>query len=101
MTAAKVIEEIIHLPREERSEEHTSELQSQSNVVCRLRLEKKRIACAPRGGLRYAGQESTVRVPIPGGSLGEPARAAKPRRLPDLPASLAPFRPSSATALVH
>src|SRR2546427_6914094 len=27
--------------REERSEEHTSELQSQSNLVCRLLLEKK------------------------------------------------------------
>src|SRR5688572_2151691 len=27
-------------PRVERSEEHTSELQSQSNLVCRLRLEK-------------------------------------------------------------
>src|SRR5688572_31108936 len=37
-----------------RSEEHTSELQSQSNLVCRLLLEKKKrkaattaIACAP------------------------------------------------------
>src|SRR5256886_6003587 len=34
----------------ERSEEHTSELQSQSNLVCRLLLEKKKkddnIACA-------------------------------------------------------
>src|SRR2546430_11421752 len=31
-------------PREEdRSEEHTSELQSQSNLVCRLLLEKKKI----------------------------------------------------------
>src|SRR2546430_13575396 len=32
---------------EERSEEHTSELQSQSNLVCRLLLEKKkkRAAC--------------------------------------------------------
>src|SRR2546430_7163801 len=29
---------------EERSEEHTSELQSQSNLVCRLLLEKKKIA---------------------------------------------------------
>src|SRR2546430_11312340 len=29
------------LPRIERSEEHTSELQSQSNLVCRLLLEKK------------------------------------------------------------
>src|SRR2546430_17168924 len=29
-------------PRERRSEEHTSELQSQSNLVCRLLLEKKK-----------------------------------------------------------
>src|SRR5688572_32748024 len=29
-------------PREGRSEEHTSELQSQSNLVCRLLLEKKK-----------------------------------------------------------
>src|SRR2546430_9499107 len=29
---------------EERSEEHTSELQSQSNLVCRLLLEKKKKA---------------------------------------------------------
>src|SRR2546427_6278924 len=28
---------------ERRSEEHTSELQSQSNIVCRLLLEKKKI----------------------------------------------------------
>src|SRR2546430_11711583 len=33
-----------------RSEEHTSELQSQSNLVCRLLLEKKKEApfCSPR-----------------------------------------------------
>src|SRR5256886_6909394 len=42
----------------ERSEEHTSELQSQSNLVCRLLLEKKKNAhCqappAPRVSLRY------------------------------------------------
>src|SRR5688572_32101683 len=30
-------------PRRPRSEEHTSELQSQSNLVCRLLLEKKKI----------------------------------------------------------
>src|SRR2546427_5964278 len=30
----------------ERSEEHTSELQSQSNLVCRLLLEKKNGACS-------------------------------------------------------
>src|SRR5688572_33085907 len=32
-----------HHEMEERSEEHTSELQSQSNLVCRLLLEKKKI----------------------------------------------------------
>src|SRR2546430_11303648 len=31
-------------PRRLRSEEHTSELQSQSNLVCRLLLEKKNIS---------------------------------------------------------
>src|SRR2546430_12110975 len=30
------------MPRVQRSEEHTSELQSQSNLVCRLLLEKKK-----------------------------------------------------------
>src|SRR2546430_3309318 len=33
-----------------RSEEHTSELQSQSNLVCRLLLEKKRISRVGRVG---------------------------------------------------
>src|SRR5688572_32328745 len=33
--------------RERRSEEHTSELQSQSNLVCRLLLEKKKILPDP------------------------------------------------------
>src|SRR2546430_12775033 len=32
----------------DRSEEHTSELQSQSNLVCRLLLEKKKCSCRPR-----------------------------------------------------
>src|SRR2546430_17671303 len=31
-----------HRAAEDRSEEHTSELQSQSNLVCRLLLEKKK-----------------------------------------------------------
>src|SRR2546430_12965059 len=36
-----------------RSEEHTSELQSQSNLVCRLLLEKKKYICPtrPRAGM--------------------------------------------------
>src|SRR2546422_9663900 len=36
------------LPRE-RSEEHTSELQSRLHLVCRLLLEKKTTAIVPRG----------------------------------------------------
>src|SRR3989475_10437720 len=32
----------VHVALERRSEEHTSELQSQSNLVCRLLLEKKK-----------------------------------------------------------
>src|SRR5260221_4579659 len=33
--------------RVQRSEEHTSELQSHSDLVCRLLLEKKKKACCP------------------------------------------------------
>src|SRR2546430_5037374 len=33
---------VVHVSCRERSEEHTSELQSQSNLVCRLLLEKKK-----------------------------------------------------------
>src|SRR5688572_31990739 len=36
--------------RRTRSEEHTSELQSQSNLVCRLRLEKKNAQLGHRSG---------------------------------------------------
>src|SRR5256886_5373625 len=37
-----------------RSEEHTSELQSQSNIVCRLLLEKKKTSCSREPILRCA-----------------------------------------------
>src|SRR2546430_10367256 len=40
-----------------RSEEHTSELQSQSNLVCRLLLEKKKIATAGSIWLSYVPSE--------------------------------------------
>src|SRR2546430_6974637 len=41
--------------RQARSEEHTSELQSQSNLVCRLLLEKKKHASArSSGSSRYS-----------------------------------------------
>src|SRR5256886_7405259 len=36
-----------------RSEEHTSELQSQSNLVCRLLLEKKNVAATPSKSVGY------------------------------------------------
>src|SRR2546427_6521731 len=48
--------EPLHLPPDrrfgsrERSEEHTSELQSQSNLVCRLLLEKKKKRSVRREG---------------------------------------------------
>src|SRR5688572_31105592 len=38
-----------HLRGKQRSEEHTSELQSQSNLVCRLLLEKKKNKCISNG----------------------------------------------------
>src|SRR2546430_12451320 len=37
--------------RRERSEEHTSELQSQSNLVCRLLLEKKKLGSICAAGV--------------------------------------------------
>src|SRR5205085_8128530 len=40
--ADRFMAEIARAPRRNRSEEHTSELQSQSNLVCRLLLEKKK-----------------------------------------------------------
>src|SRR2546430_4041397 len=58
-----------------RSEEHTSELQSQSNLVCRLLLEKKQVPAAP----------------IPGSCLPY-------RKLPDIDASSPPWRSASRTA---
>src|SRR5205085_2810396 len=45
-----------------RSEEHTSELQSQSNLVCRLLLEKKKNTHNKRLGLNY--QQIPVNAPV-------------------------------------
>src|SRR2546430_10424310 len=43
-TLAAQIQSLLTLfPQAKRSEEHTSELQSQSNLVCRLLLEKKKV----------------------------------------------------------
>src|SRR2546427_7189005 len=45
-----------------RSEEHTSELQSQSNLVCRLLLEKKKKASTPGCGCATAGCRTCSRT---------------------------------------
>src|SRR2546430_6122301 len=48
-----------------RSEEHTSELQSQSNLVCRLLLEKKKIECTSCRGLSlYLVSASHLDAPL-------------------------------------
>src|ERR1022692_210917 len=41
------------VPKQNRSEEHTSELQSPCNLVCRLLLEKKKKKTRPRERLRW------------------------------------------------
>src|SRR2546430_8839448 len=65
-----------------RSEEHTSELQSQSNLVCRLLLEKKKIH--ERRGL-LPNRQATLRRAAPAyASQNSQRRAA---RLRDIPAS--------------
>src|SRR2546430_4742454 len=52
--------------RRERSEEHTSELQSQSNLVCRLLLEKKNTHTRRRSArLTHGGACSTRNAPSP------------------------------------
>src|SRR2546430_2907200 len=45
---------------ETRSEEHTSELQSQSNLVCRLLLEKKKTRLLPERSLEAHDGERSI-----------------------------------------
>src|SRR2546430_3617012 len=64
-----------------RSEEHTSELQSQSNLVCRLLLEKKKIAgtvCCDRPERRRAAGANDYGTQLP-----EPVHALYTRMLTD------------------
>src|SRR5579859_5703044 len=44
----------------DRSEEHTSELQSQSNVVCRLLLEKKKVAVVRHASFEVAAEQMAL-----------------------------------------
>src|SRR3989454_7791834 len=48
------------VPSRPRSEEHTSELQSPCNLVCRLLLEKKKHACAHAGLKSRSGRLFTT-----------------------------------------
>src|SRR2546430_8779708 len=84
-----------------RSEEHTSELQSQSNLVCRLLLEKKKHKPFP---LLIAIPRATLTVPLfPLGHAPIPLTSHSCALLPqaDFPALSAGHhegRPSSATS---
>src|SRR2546430_13417207 len=61
--------DFVHLLHGFRSEEHTSELQSQSNLVCRLLLEKKKANAADLRPARRARQaRPRLLTPGPGGA---------------------------------
>src|SRR2546430_12800802 len=69
----RVVVVVLHQQDIHRSEEHTSELQSQSNIVCRLLLEKKKPRCSitsicwhPTHSLaRICGRRHVLCAPLP------------------------------------
>src|SRR2546429_1712138 len=67
-----------HLPGQgllrDRSEEHTSELQSRLHLVCRLLLEKKKTSHLPQ--IKTAGQMPYARIT---GRVYQPAMPINPR----------------------
>src|SRR5256885_2989460 len=56
-------------PASSRSEEHTSELQSPCNLVCRLLLEKKKNSAETRGDVGFSTQIDSVHAAVHGGIL--------------------------------
>src|SRR2546430_13787053 len=62
-----------------RSEEHTSELQSQSNLVCRLLLEKKTLRSVANDSSLMMAQ---MREVLPPGEVGGDGRVILPRNRP-------------------
>src|SRR2546427_5957274 len=58
-------------PSADRSEEHTSELQSQSNLVCRLLLEKKKKQITLRKAETRPGKGELVASPVDKGRTAE------------------------------
>src|SRR5256886_2997292 len=70
-----------------RSEEHTSELQSQSNLVCRLLLEKKKPRALERDLERRRSQRA--RVPLPeAAERGQPILPQRSQRVALFPVRL-------------
>src|SRR5258706_8521910 len=61
---------------ERRSEEHTSELQSLTNLVCRLLLEKKKKTTVPRQQAALADRSTPGRGAAPRGSIGIATRVS-------------------------
>src|SRR2546430_10607510 len=70
-----------------RSEEHTSELQSQSNLVCRLLLEKKK----KTSSILLLCLTSTI--PLPCGSASSPSPSRPTSSRPQTPLSSIPSSP--------
>src|SRR2546430_3180453 len=62
--------------RTRRSEEHTSELQSQSNLVCRLLLEKKNAANLTLGGKQFENGRELLSCMSFGDSFSFPDRVS-------------------------
>src|SRR5688572_31307208 len=54
----------LNRPHAARSEEHTSELQSQSKLVCRLLLEKKKLTKG-RMNERKSNNQAMMTIPVP------------------------------------
>src|SRR3954466_2140979 len=68
-----------------RSEEHTSELQSHDNLVCRLLLEKKTRTSRATTTTRRPHPTTLTPAPPPRARAGLPRRAARdPREVPVL-----------------
>src|SRR5256885_11011921 len=77
---------------EQRSEEHTSELQSPCNLVCRLLLEKKKITVhmIDEGAERHAA--SLVRLAAVSARSHQCAGEGRPHRSPDHTTSVPPLQ---------
>src|SRR5262249_55691622 len=88
-----------------RSEEHTSELQSLTNLVCRLLLEKKKQKVMSRQGTLIGGQRRARREAAKPAAPAEPPAALRYHSVPRAPHEDAtrvtrPRSPSS-TSLAH